>query len=58
MHNCSSLDPMIKGGTLGLLTNIGKLADVHALTGSLLDESFDYFFASLHETTCYLSSKA
>jgi hypothetical protein len=32
---------------LGLLANLGQPSDILALMGSLLDESFDGFFASL-----------
>ena len=44
---CSSLDPTTKDGALGLSANLGQPGDVLALTGSLLGESFDDFFASL-----------
>ena len=43
----SSLDLMIKDGTLDLLVDLGQLGDVLALTGSLPGENFDGFFASL-----------
>ena len=45
----SSLDPMIKDGTLGLPANLGQPGDVLSLTVSLPGESFDGFFASLPE---------
>ena len=40
---------MTKDGILGLPIDLGHLDDVLALTGSLLGESFDSFFASLFE---------
>ena len=40
---------MTKDGKLGLLANLGQPDDVLALTGSLLAENFDGFFASLLE---------
>ena len=36
-------------GALGLPADLGQAADILALTGSLSDESFDGFFASLPE---------
>ena len=38
---------MTKDGALGLPADLGQPDDVLALTGSLPDESFDGFFASL-----------
>ena len=40
---------MTKDGALGLPADLGQPDDVLALTGSLLGESFDGFFASLPE---------
>jgi hypothetical protein len=40
---------MTKDDVLGLPANLGQPGDVLALTGSLPDESFDGFFASLPE---------
>jgi hypothetical protein len=40
---------MTKDGALGLPADLGQPGDVLTLTGSLPDESFDDFFASLPE---------
>ena len=40
---------MTKDGALGLPADLGQPDDILALMGSLPDESFDGFFASLPE---------
>ena len=49
--NLHIVHPLIhdQGGALGLLTDLGQPSNVLALTGSLLGESFEGFFASLPE---------
>jgi hypothetical protein len=46
-HVVSSLNPMTKDGTLGLVAESGQPADVLALTGSLPNKSFDGSIAIL-----------
>ena len=40
---------MTKAGALGLPVDLGHPSDILAMTGSLLGESFNGFFASLPE---------